>query len=173
VSGRARRGSGVTDAQHAGAIGAFLRRQATQQKREAELEAEVEAIYRKALEAHENTTPQAIRAAILARDAAAAEAERGRERDAARRVVDGVSAEADPVPAPVPIGDGYLSFAEIEAQRHELARAGKPHGYKTLTRQFHKGARSTIVRRYRGLPPPGSPIPGVCEKAPPHQHYGG
>ena len=80
--------------------------------------------------------------------------------------------EPEAEPAPEPIGNEYLSLAEIEAQRHELARAGKPHGYKMLAAQFGKTARSTIRRRYKGLPPPGSPIPGVCQKAPPHQHHG-
>ena len=163
----------VTGAQRKAVMDAFLRRQADQQAREAKEAAEVEAIYRKALAAGEKPpTPRAIREAVAARDAAAAEAERERDGAAARRIVDG--SEPDPVPEPVaPIGNEYLSLAEIEAQRHKLARGGQSHGYKMLAGEFGKSARSTIRRRYKGLPPPGSPIPGVCQKAPPHQHHGG
>jgi|GEM_PF-3443148 hypothetical protein len=159
----------VTGAQRKAVMDAFLRRQADQQAREAKEAAEVEAIYRKALAAGEKPpTPRAIREAVAARDAAAAEAERERDGAAARRIVDG--SEPDPVPEPVaPIGNEYLSLAEIEAQRRKLAREGRSHGYKMLVAWFGKGARSTIRRRYKGLPPPGSPIPGVCQKAPPQK----
>lgn len=139
----------MSEAQHAGAIGAYRRRQVAQRKHEAELEAEVEAIYRKALDAHENTTPQAIRAAILARDAAAAEAERGRERDAARRVVDGAPAEADPVPVrttPEPSGPslpGGLTPQKIVEKYHALA-AGPP-GWRNRRRHLAEPSRPEMA----------------------------
>lgn len=68
----------------------------------------------------------------------------------------------------------YPTFEQIEAERRALALAGKPHGYDSLggrssDRPF-PGQRSTIVRRYAGHPAPGTPIPGICESAPPHQH---
>ena len=124
---------------------------------------------------------QLVREAIAAREEAAAKAERERERSAVQRLIDEVPSEAVLVAlseiepeAPGPaVGNEYLSLAEIEAQRRELAREGQPHGYDKLAKRFGKGARSTIRRRYKGLPPPGVLIPDVCRMAPPHQHYHG
>jgi hypothetical protein len=71
---------------------------------------------------------------------------------------------------------GYPTLQEIESKRRELAEAGRPHGYDALggksTSAPFPGQRSTIRRRYQdaGLPPPGSWIPGVCDKAPRHPH---
>lgn len=71
---------------------------------------------------------------------------------------------------------GYPTLQEIESKRRELAESGRPHGYdalggKSMGAPF-PGQRSTIRRRYQdaGLPPPGSWITGVCDKAPRHPH---
>lgn len=69
---------------------------------------------------------------------------------------------------------GYPTLEEIEAKRRELAAAGRPHGFDALggksTNAPFPGQRSTIRRRYLGLPPPGSWIPGICDTAPRHPH---
>lgn len=80
-------------------------------------------------------------------------------------------------PAPeAPSGPNTVwpSLEDIEAKRLELAKAGKAHGYDALggasVDHPFPGKRSTIVRRYRGRPSPGTAIAGVCDEAPPHQH---
>lgn len=108
-----------------------------------------------------------VRAEAKAREAAARDA-----RDlAAARIADGVQ-EAPASPAPSQ--RGYPSLEQIEAERRKLAVAGKPHGYDALGGRGpghpFPGQRSTIVRRYATLAPPGTAIPGFCEHAPPHSH---
>lgn len=79
------------------------------------------------------------------------------------------------VKAPALTDRSYPSFDEIEAARRRLAESGKPHGYDALGGRGpdhpFPGQRSTIRRRYGGRTPPGSWIRGVCDQAPPHQHY--
>jgi hypothetical protein len=71
-------------------------------------------------------------------------------------------------------GLAYPTLDQIEVKRLSLAAAGMAHGYDALGGKSPQhpfpGQRSTIVRRYRGLEPPGTWIPGVCDTAPPHQH---
>lgn len=104
-----------------------------------------------------------------------AEAQRiAREELAAEAATPVAPSEAPPaVPTSQALTDDYMALAEIEAERRALAAAGRPHGYDPLASAFGKGSRSTIQRRYKGLPPPGSPIPGVCDSAPPHAHHEG
>ena len=68
------------------------------------------------------------------------------------------------------VTEDYLSLEEIEAERLRLALAGRPHGYDSLAKVLGKNSRTTIVTRYKDREPPGHPIPGVCESAPPHTH---
>ena len=66
MSGRARRGSGVSEAQHAGAVAAFLQRQADRQKREADQGANGDAVYQKVRAGGGDATRQMIREALAA-----------------------------------------------------------------------------------------------------------
>lgn len=83
---------------------------------------------------------------------------------------------AGAVDAALPWADSQRSgtLDEYEAERLRLAREGLPHGYGSLSRDGgpFAGQFSTITRRYRaaGMPPPGTPIPGVCDTAPGHPH---
>lgn len=100
-----------------------------------------------------------------AQDRATARAELEAETPPAAEAEVGVS-----VPVVGDLSTEYLSLAEIEAERHRLAQAGRPHGLNSLERTFGKGSRSTIQRRYAGSPPPGTWIDGIREVAPTHAH---
>jgi len=175
----AARKEAAAKAQRKAVMDAHLRRQLVREAIAARKEAAAKAQRKAVMDAH--LRRQLVREAIAAREEAAAKAERERERSAVQRLIDEVPSEAVLVAlseiepeAPGPaVGNEYLSLAEIEAQRRELAREGQPHGYDKLAKRFGKGARSTIRRRYKGLPPPGVLIPDVCRMAPPHQHYHG
>jgi hypothetical protein len=117
VSGRARRGSGVSEAQHAGAVAAFLQRQADRQRREADQGAKEEAVYQKVRAGGGDATPQMIREALAASVKAEQEAERARQVAAARRAVARKPGPGRPAWTP-----------ELFHERYREARAATPGG---------------------------------------------
>lgn len=79
---------------------------------------------------------------------------------------------AETRPEPRRRGPSGPTLAEIEGERRRLAADGQAHGYDSLsgaTGPF-PGQRALIRRRYKGMPPPGAPIEGICETVRDHAH---
>lgn len=91
--------------------------------------------------------------------------------------VESHASDQSPAPPSAPPAEQHPSWELIEEARRELARQGRAHGYGALSAKSgpFPGQRTTIRRRYesRSLPPPGSPVEGICETAPTHQHHRG
>lgn len=130
--------------------------------RQLNAEARKRANERREAEAAGTTTSALKRARAEERQSRAAERE-AQELATARRLVAG---EGSPS-LPTTTDHAYLSLDEIEAARRKLAAAGKPHGWDALGGKSYDhpfpGQRSTIRRRYRDRPPPGTFIEGVFD----------
>lgn len=183
-----KRGPSTSEAAHRSIVEAALARQAANRERQAaarDKQADEDAVVALMVEAEAEAgrqlAPSLAREALHTHLAGVRQAEEARQLAAARRLLTRRGGEqpnapaTEPLPARTPPGpdpDKYLTLAQCEEERHRLARSGKPHGYDSLSRKRgpFPGMRSTIVRRYKGKPPPGEPIPGVCENVRPHAH---
>ena len=140
-----RRGPGVSEAAHAGAVAGVLARQEKARTAKAAEDTEVEARLREADALGLDTTPAAIRQALAHRSAEEAEAKRKGQAETARRII--ADAPSDEPP------DGRLNLSRadvIRARRGWQRGEGHPWKLAGVSKATYLRAR----HRYRLVPWP-------------------